>query len=192
VNLPNAVTIGRLVLAPAVVVLVALQPGGSLLAAILFVLLAASDSLDGYLARSRNSVTRFGTIMDPLADKLLVVPTLVALALLGRLGVWVAIVVLARELAVSALRFAAGRRGTVIPASPFGKAKMFAQVLTVVILVAVPDPGAAWVLALVYVMAGVTVISGLDYFLRFRQGERAAVSTQVRRESLEASPQRAR
>jgi CDP-diacylglycerol---glycerol-3-phosphate 3-phosphatidyltransferase len=192
VNLPNAVTIGRLLLAPAAVILVATDSNGSVVAAVLFVLLAASDSLDGYLARSRDSVTRFGTIMDPLADKLLVVPTLFALALLDRLWIWVAFVVLARELAVSALRYVAGRGGTIIPASPFGKVKMLGQVVTIVVLLAVPDPAVAWVQALVIGMAGITVLSGIDYFLRFRQGQRAAVRAKLRRDSLEATPQRAR
>lgn len=174
-NLPNALTIGRLMLAPVVVVLVVVSDGGSMVAAALFVLLAATDTVDGHLARSRDDVTRFGTLADPVADKLLVLPVLFALVALDRLAAWVAIAILVREIAVSALRFVARRRGTIIAASPFGKLKMGSQVATVTILIAVADPGAAWVLALVYVTVGLTVVSGVDYYLNYRRAERRPV-----------------
>lgn len=168
-NLPNALTIFRLLVAPAVAALLVADPGGSLPAAGLFLLASATDFLDGHLARSRGSVTRFGTLADPLADKLLIVLSLFALVSLDRLAAWVAAVILVRELAVSVLRQLAAREGTIIAASQFGKAKMGAQVATVAVLIAVPEPHAAWVLTLVYATVAVTVASGIDYFLGFRR-----------------------
>ena len=178
-NLPNALTILRLLLVPVVVMLLALAADGSLVVAALFVLTAATDGLDGHLARARDCVTRFGIIADPIADKLLILSTLVTLVALDRLAAWVAVVVLARELAVSGLRYAAARRGTLIPAGPLGKAKMGAQVSAVAVLIAVPDPGATAVLALVYTTVLVTIVSGVEYFLGYR-GARLAPAVPAR------------
>lgn len=189
-NLPNALTIGRLMLAPVVVALVLFDDGGSPVAAAIFILLAATDSLDGHLARSRDSVTRFGTLADPIADKLLVLPVLFALVGLGRLAAWVAIVILVREIAVSGLRFIARRRGTLIAASAFGKAKMGAQVATVTVLIAAADTGAAWVQALIYGTVVLTILSGIDYFLNYRRAERGAPVRATRPTPVEATSQR--
>jgi CDP-diacylglycerol---glycerol-3-phosphate 3-phosphatidyltransferase len=136
-----------------------------------FALAASTDGLDGYLARSRKDVTAFGRVMDPIADKLLVIAALVALVGLDRLAVWVAVVIIARELAVSGLRIVAGQQGVVIPASGLGKAKTICQAAAVIALIAAGDPRAAWVLVLVYLAVAVTVASGLDYFARFGRGE---------------------
>ncbi len=190
VNLPNALTISRLVLAPVVVLLLVVDADGSMPVAILFGLTAATDSLDGHLARSQGSVTRFGTLVDPVADKLLVLPVLFALVFLDRLALWAALVILARELAVSGLRLAAHRQGTIIAASPFGKAKMGAQVAMAAILIAVPDPGAAWVLTLVYATVLVTVVSGIEYFLNYRRADRLDPTPSPRPAALEAASQR--
>lgn len=189
-NLPNALTISRLVLAPVVVLLLVVDADGSMPIAILFGLAAATDSLDGHLARSQGSVTRFGTLVDPVADKLLILPVLFALVLLDRLMLWAALVILARELAVSGLRMVAHRQGTIIAASPFGKVKMGAQVATATLLIAVPDPGAAWVLTLVYATVLVTVVSGVEYFLNYRRADRADPPPAGRPAALEAASQR--
>ncbi|CAN5790237.1 MAG: CDP-diacylglycerol--glycerol-3-phosphate 3-phosphatidyltransferase [Thermoleophilaceae bacterium] len=189
-NLPNALTISRLVLAPIVVLLLVVDADGSMPVAILFGLTAATDSLDGHLARSQGSVTRFGTVVDPVADKLLVLPVLLALVVVDRLVLWAALVILARELAVSGLRLVAHRQGTIIAASPFGKAKMAAQVATAALLIAVPDPSAAWVLTLVYATVIVTVVSGIEYFLNYRRADRSDATPSARPATLEAAPQR--
>lgn len=189
-NLPNALTISRLVLAPVVVLLLVVDADGSTPVAILFALTAATDSLDGHLARSQGSVTRFGTLVDPVADKLLILPVLFALVFLDRLALWAALAILARELAVSGLRMVAHRQGTVIAASPFGKAKMGAQVATAALLIAVPDPSAAWVLTLVYATVLVTVVSGIEYFLNYRRADRADPAPPPRPATLEAASQR--
>lgn len=189
-NLPNALTISRLVLAPVIVGLLVIDENGSIAAAILFGVAAATDSLDGHLARSRDSITRFGTVVDPVADKLLVLPVLFALALLDRVALWAALAILARELAVSGLRLVAARQGTIIAASSFGKAKMAAQVAMVTALVAVPDPSAAWVLTLVYGTVLVTVVSGIDYFLSYRRASPGAAKRPPPAPPLEAASQR--
>ncbi len=174
-TLPNGLTLTRIVLVPLLVAaLLAASPAASLAAAGVFVAAAATDWLDGYLARSRGSVTAFGMVMDPIADKLLIGAALVSLVALGRLAAWVAVVILARELAVSALRLAASQQGALIPASQFGKAKTASQVAAVTAVIVAPVPDALWVLALVYVSVVVTVASGLDYFLSYRRRVDAA------------------
>ncbi len=169
-NLPNALTAGRILLVPVLVVaLLEETPNGSTVAAIVFAVAAFTDGLDGYLARTRESVTTLGKVMDPIADKLLIAASLIALVSLDRVAAWVAMVIIAREFAVSGLRIAAGAQGLVISASPFGKAKTVTQIAAVLALIAVDDPGTAWVQALVYVTVVVTVVSGVDYFLGVRR-----------------------
>ena len=107
--------------------------------------------------------------MDPIADKLLIAAALLSLVSLDRLDAWLAMVVVAREFAVSGLRVAAGQQGVVIPASGLGKVKTIVQSAAVLALIAAPDAGAWWVQALVYVMVLATVVSGADYFLNFRR-----------------------
>jgi CDP-diacylglycerol---glycerol-3-phosphate 3-phosphatidyltransferase len=169
-NLPNALTLARILLVPVVVVALTVEsPEGSTIAAIVFAIAAFTDGLDGYIARSRQSVTTFGKVMDPVADKLMVAAALIALVSLDRLAAWVAMVIIAREFAVSGLRIYAGQQGIVIPASSLGKLKTIVQVAAVLALIAASDHDAAWVQALVYGMVGVTVLSGADYFLNFRR-----------------------
>ena len=117
-NLPNALTLVRILLVPVLVVALTVEtPGGSTIAAIVFVIAALTDGLDGYIARSRQSVTTFGKVMDPVADKLMIAAALISLVSLERVAAWVAMVVIAREFAVSGLRIAAGQQGVVIPAT---------------------------------------------------------------------------
>ena len=169
-NLPNLLTLMRILLVPVVVVaLLDATPNGSWLAAGVFALAALTDGVDGYLARSRASITTFGKVMDPIADKLLIAAALISLVSLDRLAAWVAMVIIAREFAVSGLRVAAGQQGVVIPASPLGKVKTIVQVGAVFTLIAVDDTGLWWVQALVYLMVLVTAVSGADYFLNFRR-----------------------
>jgi CDP-diacylglycerol--glycerol-3-phosphate 3-phosphatidyltransferase len=170
VNAPNVLTVIRILLVPVLVVaLLEKTSGGDLLAAVVFAVASVTDAIDGYLARSRNWVTTFGKLMDPIADKLLIVAALVALVSLGRLAAWVAMVIIAREFAVTVLRVAAGAgQGVVISASWFGKVKTACQVAMVMVLIAVhPHARPAWVYAVVYVTVVVTVLSGADYFFGF-------------------------
>lgn len=169
-NLPNALTLVRILLVPVLIVaLTGEVSGGPALAAGVFALAALTDGLDGYIARSRQSVTTFGKVMDPVADKLMIAAALISLVSLHKLAAWVAMLVIAREFAVSGLRIAAGQRGVVISASGLGKLKTIVQVVAVLALIAAPDSKDAWVQALVYAMVLITVVSGADYFLNFRR-----------------------
>jgi CDP-diacylglycerol--glycerol-3-phosphate 3-phosphatidyltransferase len=171
INAPNALTIIRILLVPVMLAVLLEEGGGSTLAAAVFAAAASTDGLDGYLARSRRDITTFGKVMDPIADKLLIIAALVALVGLDRLAAWVAVAIIARELSVSGLRVVASQQGVEIPASGLGRAKTICQAAAVVVLIAVGDPGAAWVLALVYLAVAITLLSGLDYFVRFGRGQ---------------------
>lgn len=168
-NIPNVLTLLRILAVPVVVVaLLGETPNGDALAAAVFALAALTDGLDGYFARSRDSITTFGKLMDPLADKLLITAALVSLVSLDRLQAWVAMVIIAREIAVTGLRAIAAERGVVIAASWMGKLKTVLQIAAVIALIAT-NPSPAWVDALVYVAVAVTLISGADYFLGIRR-----------------------
>ncbi len=168
-NLPNALTLLRILAVPAVVVaLLSETPNGDVIAAIVFALAAATDGLDGYIARSRDSVTTFGKLMDPLADKLLIVGALLSLVSLNRLEAWIAMVIIAREVAVTILRTIAAERGIVIAASWLGKAKTVLQIAAVIALIAT-NPAPLGVNILVYLALIVTVLSGADYFFGLRK-----------------------
>ena len=128
-NIPNVLTMLRIVAVPVIVVaLLDETPNGDTLAAVVFALAALTDGLDGYIARRRQQVTTFGKLMDPLADKLLIIAALVSLVSLDRLAAWVAMVIIAREFAVTGLRSVAAEQGVVISASWLGKVKTGLQV----------------------------------------------------------------
>jgi CDP-diacylglycerol--glycerol-3-phosphate 3-phosphatidyltransferase len=169
-NLPNLLTLLRILLVPVLVVALGTEAeGGQEIAAAVFVIASLTDGLDGYIARSRQSITTFGKVMDPVADKLLIAAALITLVSLDRLDAWVAMLIIAREFAVSGLRIAAGQQGVVIPASALGKVKTIVQSAAVLALIAASNVDAAWVQALVYAMVLTTIVSGADYFLNFRR-----------------------
>jgi CDP-diacylglycerol---glycerol-3-phosphate 3-phosphatidyltransferase len=168
-NLPNTLTVIRILLVPVVVVaLLDETPNGDAIAAAVFALAAFTDTLDGYIARHRDAVTTFGKLMDPIADKLLIAASLIALVSLNRLAAWVAMVIIAREFAVTGLRLVAAEQGLVIQASWLGKVKTTLQVAAIICLIAF-DPTPLAVDLLVYVAVALTVISGFDYFIDFRR-----------------------
>jgi CDP-diacylglycerol--glycerol-3-phosphate 3-phosphatidyltransferase len=168
-NAANVLTLVRISLIPVLVaVLLSTLPESDLLAAIVFVIASATDALDGWLARRRQQITQFGKLMDPLADKLLITSALVSLVSLYRLDAWVAMVIIAREFAVTGLRMLALEQGEVVSASVWGKLKTTTQVAMVLALIWVDRP-ARWVDILVYVTVAVTVLSGADYFYRLRK-----------------------
>jgi CDP-diacylglycerol---glycerol-3-phosphate 3-phosphatidyltransferase len=141
---------------------------GDVLAAVVFAIASLTDAIDGYLARSRNSITTFGKLMDPVADKLLIVAALFSLVSLHRLDAWVAMVIVAREFAVTMTRMAAAPSGVVIAANWWGKVKTIVQVAVIFLLIAVND-SPAWLNALVYAMVAITIVSGVDYFFGLRR-----------------------
>ena len=151
---------------------------GDVLAAIVFALASLTDFVDGWLARQRDDITTFGKLMDPIADKLLVIGALLSLVSLDRLAPWVAMVIIARELAVTIARAQAPQ---VIPAAGWGKAKTVVQVAAIFFLILF-DPAPAWVDGLVYAAVAVTVISGIDFFfgLKRADAQRPAASSHSR------------
>jgi CDP-diacylglycerol--glycerol-3-phosphate 3-phosphatidyltransferase len=169
-NVPNTLTLFRILLVPVlVVVLLDETPNGKWIAAAVFAIAAVTDGLDGYIARSRRSVTTFGKVMDPIADKLLIAAALMSLVSLDRVAPWIAMVIIAREFAVSGLRVAAGAQGAVIPASVLGKVKTVTQVAAIIAAIAAGDVGDWWVQLLLYLAVAATIVSGADYFLNFRR-----------------------
>jgi CDP-diacylglycerol--glycerol-3-phosphate 3-phosphatidyltransferase len=172
-NLPNVLTVVRILLVPVLVVALLGEAGNDLLAALVFAAASATDALDGYLARSRNAITSFGKLMDPVADKLLVIAALFALVSLDRLQAWIAMVIVTRELAVTVTRMAATAQGVIIPAAGLGKIKTMVQVAAIFFLIAF-DPTPLWVDLLVYAAVAVTVVSGVDYFFGLRRMLREA------------------
>jgi CDP-diacylglycerol---glycerol-3-phosphate 3-phosphatidyltransferase len=164
-NLPNSISIFRVVMIPVFMVFVLMDtPAARVVAVCAFVIASLSDFIDGFLARRRHQTTILGAFLDPLADKLLVTAALISLVSLNKLSAWIAMVVLARELAVSGLRMVAAMENVVIYASVWGKVKTNLQMFRY-----------EWRLGghhvtwyFVVVMLVVTVGSGIEYFVRAR------------------------
>jgi CDP-diacylglycerol--glycerol-3-phosphate 3-phosphatidyltransferase len=172
VNLPNALTVLRLLLVP--VIGITLTSGGQWhdqVSAAVYATAAATDTLDGQIARRRKLVTDLGKFLDPLADKLLVITVLAILVGSNVLAFWVFVVILAREFTITGLRLLAAQQGVVIGASPWGKSKTLTQNLMIMLLIlSVPYPqihDAA--VASVGLAVFATVLSGLDYLWRYRR-----------------------
>ena len=135
-NLPNFITLTRILMIPVFVVLFATPtPNRSLSAAVVFVVAAVTDLLDGYLARRNGQVTTLGKLLDPIADKLLVLSALILLVNIDRVSALIAIVIIAREVAVTGVRAIAAGEGMVIAAETTGKYKMALQVVAIVLLI---------------------------------------------------------
>ena len=178
-NLPNALTVGRIFLVPLLVVVLLTKFEGrlvfgvrkELVGAAIFGVASLTDVLDGYLARRRKQITTLGQLMDPLADKLLVTAALVSLVQMDLAPAWMVAVILGREFAVTLLRSIAHGQGVVIPASPLGKVKMVSEVVAILALILgqVEDLQPFHVIgtvALWFAMLTAT-ISGVDYYRRF-------------------------
>ena len=169
-NIPNALTVLRLLLVPLFAWLL-LRDGGDdaasrIWSAVVFMLASLTDLVDGEIARRQNTVTTFGKIADPIADKALTGAALIGLSYLGELPWWVTVVILTREIGVTLLRFWVIRRG-VIPASRGGKAKTVAQMVAILMYLL---PLTGWLVTAREVVMGValllTIGTGIDYVLR--------------------------
>jgi CDP-diacylglycerol---glycerol-3-phosphate 3-phosphatidyltransferase len=171
-NLANRITLLRIILALVCVGFLFWDiPGRDLLAVIIFVIAGLTDGLDGYAARVRKETTTFGKSFDPLADKVLIIITLVVLAVLNRVP-WLAVgIIISREVLITALRFFAGKKGLSISASPWGKLKTFFQILAVgVILIEriCPVPFKDLNKPLLWFAVALTIWSGVDYLWKWR------------------------
>lgn len=172
-NLPNKLTILRVIMIPFFVVCLLLDRGmGTQIAAlVLFAAASFTDYLDGHIARKHNLVTNFGKFMDPLADKLLVCSALICLIELGRLPAWVVIIIIAREFIISGFRLIASDNGIVIAASYWGKSKTVTQMAMIMLLIIHPQGTVFFWLEqiLIYVALILTVVSLMDYILKNKQ-----------------------
>lgn len=186
-NLANKLTIGRIFLIPIFLIFIAVSdiPNGTFIATFIFILASLTDKVDGYIARSRNQITNFGKFMDPLADKLLVTAALISLVELQVVPALAAIVIIAREFAVSGLRTIAASEGNVIAASWWGKIKTVFQIIAIILLLLkVNISTSAYLTKLVteidfwdvffnyipnvalWLAVIITIMSGVDYFVK--------------------------
>jgi len=179
-NLPNALSVLRIVLVPVlVVVLLTELPDKEWYGLALFLLASLTDFLDGFIARRWQKITRLGKLLDPAADKILTAAAFISLVELGVAPSWMVTVIIARELAVSALRSFAAAEGIVIPAGWSGKVKTVVQIVAISLLIIYNQLGELTHLAPLSLWAAlvVSVYSGIEYFVRFG---RLIVSGEVR------------
>ena len=170
-NLPNKLTIFRVILIPFFVLFLLLEPDNQtfrLIADLIFIVASLTDMLDGKIARKYHLVTNFGKVMDPLADKLLVCAAMVCLVATGQLAAWIVIIIISREFIISGFRLIASDNGIVIAASMWGKFKTVFQMLMIIVLIA-NIPLAAFDMigtVLTYVALVLTVVSLVDYIAK--------------------------
>lgn len=170
-NLPNKLTIFRVILIPFFVVFLLLDPSNQTyryIADAIFIIASLTDMLDGKIARKYNLVTNFGKFMDPLADKLLVSAAMICLIATGQLAAWIVIVIISREFIISGFRLIASDNGIVIAASYWGKFKTVFQMLMIIVSIANIQMPFFTVLGtiLIYVALVLTIVSLIDYIVK--------------------------
>lgn len=184
-NLPNRITLARIFMIPLMLIFLLFDfewwsheltlgvyalPVNQLIAAILFIIAASTDGIDGYIARKYNLVTNLGKLLDPLADKLLVAAVLIALVAMGECNAWIAVIIISREFAVTGLREVALLEGLVIAASKWGKAKTITQIIAISTVLLNNFPfewlGIPFADIAMWVAAVITIYSGIDYFVK--------------------------
>lgn len=167
-NLPNKLTIFRVILIPFFVVLLLfdITAYDKWIALAIFIIASLTDFLDGHIARKYNLVTNFGKFMDPLADKLLVCSAMICLVELARIPAWVVIVIIAREFIISGFRLVASDNGVVIAASYWGKFKTTFQILMICLMIADLPPLALVTQIVMWVALALTVVSLVDYLIK--------------------------
>lgn len=192
-NLANKLTLLRILLVPFFLIFITIRdiPYGKPIAIAIFIIAAITDKLDGYIARSRNQITRFGKFMDPLADKLLVTAALISLVEFQIVPAWAAMIIIAREFAVTGLRSIAAAEGIVIAASNWGKAKTVTQIIAIIMALInlnynhvslgiikkyITYPHRFLNISTDVAMGAaitITIISGVDYFIKNKDVVRA-------------------
>lgn len=177
-NFPNFLSVLRIALIPLFILLFSTPtPARTILSAVVFGLAAATDLLDGYLARRWRQVTSMGKLLDPLADKLLVLSAVILLVSLQRIEGWLAILIIGRELAVTGLRAIAASEGIIIAAEGAGKAKVILQVIALILIILSAHIGPISLhlagTILLWLSTGLAVSSAIQYALRFNQALRA-------------------
>ena len=184
-NLANRITLARIFLVPVLMIFLLMRYNigtftigslsmtyNELIAALVFILAASTDGLDGYIARKNKIVTNLGKFLDPLADKLLISAALICLVEMQRLEAWIAIVIISREFAVTGLRLVAAAEGLVIAASPLGKLKTWVQIVAITAIMIRNFPFAFFGIPFddvaTWAMVVITIYSGYDYFAKNR------------------------
>ncbi|SDT47376.1 CDP-diacylglycerol--glycerol-3-phosphate 3-phosphatidyltransferase [Paenibacillaceae bacterium GAS479] len=184
-NLANKITLARIFLVPVILffLLIRLDFGvvkfedfeltyTQIIAALIFIIAASTDGLDGYLARKNKMVTNLGKLLDPLADKLLVAAVLISLVEMDKLSALIAIIIISREFAVTGLRQVALLEGSVLAASTWGKWKTGVQIAMIIVLLLNNFPFAFVDIPMDLIMswaaALITIWSGIDYFVKNR------------------------
>lgn len=170
-NLANKITLFRVLLVPVFMVVLYSDINNShFYAALIFILASLTDTLDGYIARSRNLVTNFGKFIDPLADKVLVATALILLVELGKIPGWIVAIIITREFTITGFRVIAASEGITIAASPWGKVKTITQLIAITLILLnnfpfnslnVPMDTIMLYLSLIF-----TIISGVDYIYK--------------------------
>lgn len=185
-SLPNLITMGRVVLIPAVLILMDnFSPLRSFLACLIFLVAAIGDFLDGYLARKRGEVSVLGKFLDPLADKLMVTAVLVFMVALARVPAWVVVLTIARDLAITGLRSIAAAEGLVIAASDGGKIKTALQFVGIIMLLIhfrypllglniAPIDFHAMGIRVLYLSLAMSLLSAVGYFRLFVRAVRTS------------------
>jgi CDP-diacylglycerol--glycerol-3-phosphate 3-phosphatidyltransferase len=182
-NLANRITLARIFLVPIIMFFLLVKLDlppirieqfsityNQIIAVLIFIIAASTDSLDGYIARKHKLITNLGKLLDPLADKLLVTAVLVSLVDMGKLDAWIAVVIISREFAVTGLRSICAAEGIVIAASKLGKWKTAAQITAIIALLINNFPFAfldiPFDLVMSWIAAIITIYSGIDYFAK--------------------------
>ncbi|HJA30119.1 MAG: CDP-diacylglycerol--glycerol-3-phosphate 3-phosphatidyltransferase [Clostridiales bacterium] len=170
-NLPNKLTIARVIMIPFFVLFMLTGLGGAAskwIALAIFIIASLTDLLDGHIARKYNLVTNFGKFMDPLADKLLVCSAMICLVEMGKLPAWIVIVIISREFIISGFRLIASDNGRVIAASYWGKFKTTFQMLMICLMIADISALSAVTAAVMWIALILTVVSLVDYLVKNR------------------------
>ena len=174
-TLPNALTLGRIVLIPVFWILaLGTSPAARWAALAVFLIASLTDFFDGRIARKKQQITSFGKIMDPLADKLLIIAALLVFCKQGDVPFVALMIIISRELAVTSLRVVAMGEGKVLAADKSGKVKTFSQCIYCIILLLhienfsfIPQPDLIKTI-LIWIIVAITVYSGIDYFYKNR------------------------
>lgn len=170
-NLPNKITLGRILMIPLFLIsYLSTFPHSDYIAGIIFIIASSTDFVDGYIARKRNLVTNFGKFIDPLADKLLVSSALICFVERGLVASWIIVIIIAREFIISGFRLVASNGGIVISASPWGKFKTISQMVMCILLIFNFDLPIFKIFGQIFIYLSLilTIISLIDYIYKNR------------------------
>lgn len=171
-NLPTFLTLSRIIIIPLFVFAVKYQP---LIGVMVFLVASLTDFLDGYLARRTGKITEFGIILDPIADKFLIISALIVLVDMGRLNVWIAIIMIVRDFLITGLRVVALSKDIIIPAELGGKIKTTLQTIGIILLILWDSTGIDFRDAgtvVIWIATILSVISGINYTIGFKRAVR--------------------